>query len=136
MDITNYLQNCLFTKSQKKELIFKKIWIGEKQDVNYLKVFGSIISVVLLKEKQYKSDIYKNWKDIFIRYSQDTIKHIYAWASKTQQIFLVSNPYIDKSEERAGFLVNNPLDPSRLLLIGLLTSQRRKALIGKPKPRG
>lgn len=98
MDTANYLQNCLLTKSQKGELIPEKSWTGEKQDVSHLKVFGSVVSIVIPKEKRHKSDIYKNWKGIFIGYSQDTPKHICAWASKTQQILLVSDPYINELE--------------------------------------
>lgn len=52
MDITNYLQNCLSTKSWKKELIPKKSLIREKQNISNLKVFSSFISIVIFKKKR------------------------------------------------------------------------------------
>ena len=81
----------------------------KKQDVSHIKVFGSTVSVLIPKGKRHKSDIHKNWKGIFVGYS-DTTKHVRAWAPKTQQILLVSNPYIDESEQGAKLLVDNPLD--------------------------
>lgn len=42
--------------------------------------------------------MHKNWREIFIKYSQDTAKHIYTQAPKTQQILLITNFYIDESE--------------------------------------
>lgn len=84
MNTANYLRNRLPTKIQQGEIIPEVAWTGEKQDVRHLKVFGSVASVVIPKEKRHKSDIYKNWKGIFIGYSQDTTKHVRAWAPKTQ----------------------------------------------------
>lgn len=132
MDTANYLQNRLPTKSQRGELIPEEDWTGEKQDVSHVKVFGSVVSVVIPKEKRYKSNIYKNWKGIFIGYSQDNTKHVRAWAPKTQQILLVSDPYIEKSDQGARLLVDHPLDLSHLPSTGL----KRKAPIGEPRPRG
>lgn len=82
MDTANYLRNHLPTKSQVGELILEESWTGEKQDVGHIKTFGSTVSVVISKEKRHKSDIYKNWKGIFIGYSHDTTKHVRAWAPK------------------------------------------------------
>lgn len=82
-DTANYLRNHLPTKSQVGELILEESWTGEKQDVGHIKTFGSTVSVVIPKEKRHKSDIYKNWKGIFIGYSHDTTKHVRAWAPKT-----------------------------------------------------
>lgn len=76
----------------------KEKWTGKKQDVSNVKVFGSIISILIPKEQRYKSDIYKNWKEIFIKYSPDTTKHLYAQARKMQQILLIINLYVDKSK--------------------------------------
>lgn len=132
MDTANYLRNRLPTKIQQRgEIIPEEAWTGEKQDVRHLKVFGSVASVVILKEKRHKADIYKNWKGIFIGYSQDTTKHIRAWTPKTQQILLVSSPYVDESEQGAKLLLKNPLDPSRSS-----ATSKRKAPTGEPRPRG
>lgn len=98
IDTANYLQNCLSIKSQRRELIPEESWIEKKQDISHLKVFDSIVSVVISKKKRHKSDIYKNQKNVFIGYSQDTTKHIYTQALKTQQIFLVDDLYIEKLE--------------------------------------
>lgn len=69
MDTANYLWNRLPTKSQRGEIISEKNWTREKQTVSHVKIFGSAVSVVIPKEKRHKSDIYKNWKGIFIGYS-------------------------------------------------------------------
>lgn len=78
MDTTNYLQNRLFIKSQRGEIEIEEAWMEKKQDVSHVKIFGSIVSVLIPKKKRHKSDIYKNWRGIFIRYSQHTIKHVHA----------------------------------------------------------
>lgn len=70
MNTINYLHNYLPTKVQKQgEIVPEKDWTREKQDIWYLKVFGSVVSIVIPKEKRHKSDIFKNWKGIFIGYS-------------------------------------------------------------------
>lgn len=83
------------------------------------------------KEKRYKSDICKNWKGILIGYSQDIAKHVQAWAPKTQQILVISNPYIDKSVQGAKLLINYPLDLGRQA-----TTLKRKSPTGEPRPWG
>lgn len=88
------------------------------------------MSVVIPNEKRHKSDIYKNWKGIFIGYSQDTTKHIRAWASKTQQILLVSSPYVDESEQGTKLLLEHPLDRTRQI-----AAYKKKAPTGEPRPR-
>lgn len=89
-DTANYLRNCLPTKVQgQREMISEETWTEEKQNVQSLKVFGNAVSVVILNKKKHKANIYKNWKGIFIGYSQDTTKHIWALAPKTQQIKLI-----------------------------------------------
>ena len=60
MDTANYLRNRLPTKSQMGEMIPKEAWTEKKQDVSHVKIFGSVVSVLILKEKRHKSDIYKN----------------------------------------------------------------------------
>lgn len=130
MDTANYLRNRLPTKSQRGEMIPEEAWTEKKQDVSHVKVFGSVVSVLIPKEKRHKSDIYKNWRGIFIGYSQDTTKHVRAWAPKTQQILLVTNPYVDESEQGAKLLVDYPLDLTHL------TAVKRKGPTGEPRPRG
>lgn len=77
MEIANYLRNhLLINVKQQKEIILEETWTGKKQDVYHLKIFGSITSIVIPKEKRPKSDTHKNWRGIFIGYSQDITKHI------------------------------------------------------------
>lgn len=131
-DTANYLRNCLPTKVQgQREMISEETWTEEKQNVQYLKVFGNAVSVVIPNKKKHKANIYKNWKGIFIGYSQDTTKHIRALAPKTQQIFLVSSPYVDESEQGAKLLLEYPLDPTRQT-----EASKRKAPTGEPRSRG
>lgn len=111
-------------------MIPKEVQMEKKQDVSHVKVFGSIVSVLIPKEKRYKSDIYKNQREIFIEYSQDITKHVRAWALKTQQILLVTNPYIDKSEQGAKLLVDYSLDLTYPIAV------KQKGPIGKSRPRG
>ena len=75
-----------------------------------MKVFGSVINILIPKKKRHKSDIYKNWKRIFIGYNSNITKHLYAWAPKTQQILLVTNLYVNESEERAKLLIKHPFN--------------------------
>lgn len=51
INITNYIQNCLSIKSQISELVLKKTWTKKKQDVSHIKVFGSIVNILIPKEK-------------------------------------------------------------------------------------
>lgn len=110
IDTANYFRNRLPTRSQKSKLIPEKAQTKKKQNISHVKVFGSTVSILILHEKRYKSDINNNWKRIFIGYSQDTLKHVRVWAPKTQQILLVSNLYVDKLEQGARLLINHPLD--------------------------
>lgn len=57
MDTANYLQNRLPTKNSRKELILEETWTKKQQDISYFRVFDSVMSVKILKEKRHKSDI-------------------------------------------------------------------------------
>lgn len=98
MDTTNYLQNRLPTKSQRGKLILEEAWSNKKQDVSYLKVFKSLASMEIPKEKRYKFDIQKNWYSIFIGNSFDTTEHFRIWAPKTRQLLIGTDSYINKSK--------------------------------------
>lgn len=110
IDIVNYLCNRLFTKTQVDQIIPKAAWTGERQDVWQFRVFGSVTNIVNPKEKRTKSYIYKNKRAIFIKYSQDSTKHVKTCALKIQQISLVCSLYINKSQQGAKLLANHPLD--------------------------
>lgn len=60
MDTANYLQNKLLTKNQRGELIPEEVWNNIKQDIGHLRVFESLTSIKIPKEKRHKSDIQKN----------------------------------------------------------------------------
>lgn len=49
--IANQLQYYLSIKNQKKNLIPDKSQIGKKQNINYFKIFGSFVSIIISKEK-------------------------------------------------------------------------------------
>lgn len=51
MDITYYLCNHLFIKYQRRKLVSEKCQTNKKQDISYIKIFGIIISVLILKKK-------------------------------------------------------------------------------------
>lgn len=51
MDTANYLQNRLPTKSWRRELIPEEAWTRKKQDISHLRVFGSLASIEIPKEK-------------------------------------------------------------------------------------
>lgn len=55
--MVNYLCNCLSTKTEIYKIILEKYWIGEKQDVKYVKIFGSIVNIVITKKKSKKFNI-------------------------------------------------------------------------------
>lgn len=47
IDTVYYLYNCSLIKSRKKVLMQKKSWAKIKQNVSYIQVFGSIVSVFI-----------------------------------------------------------------------------------------
>lgn len=77
MDIANYLQNQLLTRSQKDEIIPEEIWTGKKQNISHIKVFGNVINM-LIPKKRDRNQIHnrikgecslntvKIWQNIFI----------------------------------------------------------------------
>ncbi len=126
MDTANYLQNRLSTKSQKRKLIPNEAWTKKQQDVSHLRMFRSLASVEIPKEKRHKSDIQKNLYRIFIGYSPDTVKHIRIGAPKTRQLLIASDPYIDESKQRAKLLVEYLIQ----------SNPKRKLSTSESKPRG
>ena len=60
MDTANYIWKRLPIISQTGELIPEKEWINKKQDLNYIKIFGSVINILIPKKKRYKFNILKN----------------------------------------------------------------------------
>ena len=76
--------------------------------------------------KHSKSDIYKTWNEIFIRYT-DTTKHLSSWAPKTHQVFIASKLVVNKLKRGADFLTENLM---------LVSSKLLQLLIEEPKPQG
>lgn len=100
----------------------------KKQDVSHIKVFGSSISIIITEKKRYKLDIYKNWKGILIDYRQDTSKHVQAWALKIQQFLIVSDLYIEESEQGIKLLIDHLLYLSQQVITlkqKTLTSEKK-----------
>lgn len=52
METTNYLQNQLLTKSQRRKILPEKAWSKKKPDMSYVRVFGSIVNVLIFKKKE------------------------------------------------------------------------------------
>ena len=127
MDIANYLQNRPPTKRTDKTVIIpEKAWTKVRQDFSHIRIFGSKVSTHILSEKCFKSDVYKTWNGIFIRY-MDTMQHLRVRAPKTDQVLIASEPVVNKSKRECELLVNNSMPaPKRPL--------RQSA--GEPKHQG
>lgn len=60
MDATNYLQNWLLTKQADKMVIVpKEAWISTKQNIKYIRIFGSKVSTHIPIKKHFESYIRK-----------------------------------------------------------------------------
>ncbi len=128
METANYLRNRLPTRSKNHgEMIPEEAWTGQRQDLQHIRIFGSLALSNIPAEKRTKSDYQKVWQGILVGYSPDTSKHFRIWAPQTKQIVISSEPYIDESEKGAKLLAKWPLD---------VTQAKRKAPAGEPKPRG
>ena len=128
METANYLRNRLPTKSRNHgEMIPEESWTGQRQNLQHVRIFGSLVLSNIPEEKRTKSDYQRVWQGILIGYSPDTTKHFRVWAPQTKQVVIASEPYIDESEKGAKLLVKWPLDP---------TQPKRKAPAGEPRPRG
>ena len=85
METANYLQNRLPTRSKNHgKMIPEEAWIGRRQDLYYIRIFGSLAFCNILEEKRVKSDHRKVWKGILIGYSPNTLKHFRIWAPQTK----------------------------------------------------
>lgn len=51
MDIANYLKNKLAVQRHKEKIIPEEKWISNKQDVSHFKIFSSMLSTHIPKEK-------------------------------------------------------------------------------------
>ena len=89
METVNYLWNKLATKTKSHdEVILKEAWTNQRQDLQHVRIFGSLALCNIPEEKRSKLDCQRVWQGIFIRYSPDT----------TKQVIIASEPYIDESE--------------------------------------
>lgn len=111
METANYLQNCLPTKTESyRELISEEKCSNKRENVSHISIFGSEVLGNIPQEKKKKSDYQHVWKKILIGFNSNITKHYQTWAPETKQVFIVSNPYIDESIQRAKLLVKWPLD--------------------------
>lgn len=106
METANYLRNRLPTKSQNhEEIILEEAWTGKQQDIQHVRIFGSLaLSNIPDEKRSNKSDYQRIWQGILIRYSPDTNKHFRIWAPQTKQVIITSELYIDESERGAKLL--------------------------------
>ena len=108
MDTANYLQNRLPTKrtADKSIIIPEEAWIEIWQNLEDIQIFGSRVSTHIPSEKRSKSDVYKTWNGIFIRYT-NTNKYLRTWAPKTHKVLIASELVVNKSKQGAKLLVEN-----------------------------
>lgn len=130
METANYLRNRLPTRSKSHgEVIPEECWTGRRQNLQHIRIFGSLALCNMPEEKRAKSDLRRVWDGILISYSPDTTKHFRIWAPQTKQVIIASEPYIDESEQGAKLLVKWPLSTTT-------TAAKRKAPAGEPRSRG
>ena len=128
METANYLWNRLLIRSRSHgELIPEEAWTNKHQNLSHIRIFESFILANIPDKKRSKSDYQKTWQRILIGYSPDTSKHFCIWASQTKQVIIVSEPFIDESDQRAKLLSQWPMDSPLM---------KRKAPAREPRPRG
>lgn len=129
INISNYLRNRLFTKCFKRTIILEETWTRNRQNLQYLQIFGYRANLFISSEKHIKSNIYKTQRDIFICYT-DTSKHARVWASWTNQVLIANEPILDERQHRVQFLIEYPiLLPEKLFKILL----EEPKLLGQPR---
>lgn len=113
METVNYFWNYVSTKIEShEELIPEDKWSNKYQNVSHIRIYESKVLVNILKEKRNKSDHHHIWKWILIGFSSNTTKHYWIWVPETKHVLIVSNPYINKSTQRAKLLIKCLLDLS------------------------
>ncbi len=80
-------------------MISKEVWTKECQDLQHIRILGSLALSNISAEKRTKSDYQKVWQDILVSYNPNTSKHFRIWALQTKQIVISNKPYIDESEK-------------------------------------
>ena len=75
-----------------------------RQNLKYIRIFGSKISEHIPSKKYFKSDIQKTWNSIFIGYI-DTTKHLRVWTLKTHQVFITNELIVNKLKSEAKLLL-------------------------------
>ncbi len=129
METANYLLNRLPTKTKTHgEIISEEAWIGHRQDLQHVQIFGSLALCNIPDKKRSKSDYQRVWKGILIGYSPNITKHLRVWAPQKKQVVITSKSYVDESEQGAKLLSKWPLDTA--------VSSKRKAPAREPRPRG
>lgn len=114
MDTANYLRNWLPSRrtADKAVIIPEEAWTEIRQNPKHVRIFGSKVSTHILSEKRSKSDVHKTCNGIFIGYT-DTTKHLRAWAPKTHQVLIASEPVVSKAKRGADPLTENPMSLPR-----------------------
>lgn len=135
INTSNYLRNRLFTKCFKCTIILEEAQTRNRQNLQYLQIFGYRANPFISSEKHIKSNIYKTQRGIFICYI-DTNKHARVWASRTNQVLIANEPILNERQHRVQFLIEYPiLLPENLFKILLeepkLLSQPHKDMLRK-----
>ncbi len=93
IETANYLRNRLPTKTKSHcEVIPEEVCTNQRQNLQRVRIFGSLALCNILEEKRSKSDCQRVWQGILIGYSPDTTKHFRASAPKTKQVIIASQP--------------------------------------------
>ena len=132
METSNYLRNRLPTRSRShRELIPEEAWTNRRQNLSHIRIFGSLVLVDIPHKKRSKSDFQKAWEGILIGYNTDTTKHFRVWAPQTRQVIIASEPHINETKQGAKLLIQWPVETATSV-----STKKRKAPAGEPKPRG
>lgn len=82
------------------------------ENLEYIRIFGSSVSIFIIIKKHTKSNMQKTWKNIFISYTRIS-KHLRVWAFSIYQVFIASKPIINEMKRSAGLLLKYLLPSSK-----------------------
>ena len=108
MDTSNYLFNKLLTRWNGPVFIQKEVYISTKQNLEYIQIFRSRMSTVIITKKRTKLDILKTWKNILSGYIENS-KHLKVWVPRMHQVLITSEPVINKSKRNADLFLEHSL---------------------------
>ena len=106
----NYLRNRLSTRQNGPAFILEEVWTSTRQNLEYVQIFESRVSIFILIKKRIKLNIRKTRKGILIGYIGSS-KHLRVCASCTHQVLITSEPIVNESKRGADLLLEHLLPP-------------------------